>query len=213
MYNKAKKTVPFLICFLGAVLMSPAVKAAPNINGVSGTINNPIADTLQEGQFGVAHYRFDDFSSTVVNIGLVPGVELGAARLNYDNAADKNILNAKLSLISEKVLVPGISIGVEDMTDKRERTVYAAASKSLPFGFRIHAGVGDGRIDGFFAGVEKVVKPLGIGMNGVFPTTTLMAEYDGKDMNYGARLSIVPGLKVEAGWKKHDFYTGLSFTY
>jgi hypothetical protein len=34
------------------------------------------------------------------------------------------------------------------MTAERERSYYAVASKALPFGFRIHAGVGNGRFDG-----------------------------------------------------------------
>jgi len=32
-------------------------------------------------------------------------------------------------------------------------------------------------------------------------------------MNYGARMAIVPGLKLDAGWRDHDGYVGVSYTY
>ena len=87
------------------------------------------------------------------------------------------------------------------------------ASKALPFGFRIHAGVGSGRYDGMFGAIEKTINPVSvITGNNCFPATTLIAEYDGRTMNYGARLSIVPGLKLDGGWRNHQIYFGLNFT-
>jgi hypothetical protein len=38
-------------------------------------------------------------------------------------------------------------------------------------------------------------------------------RFDGRKMNYGARLAIVPGLKLDAGLRDHQFYTGITFIH
>ncbi|EAX46468.1 hypothetical protein TcarDRAFT_0094 [Thermosinus carboxydivorans Nor1] len=206
-----KKTL--LAAFCALMLGTASATAAPSVNGSTGLINTPSADVLHSGQFSLGYYNLEDGGVGVFNMNLAKNLEVGIAGFRYDSKADNTFLNAKLSLAPETVLTPGIAIGLEDISDERERTGYIVASKALPFGFRIHAGVGDGRYDGFFAGLEKTINPVSIITgNSTFPATTLIAEYDGKDMNYGARLSIVPGLKIDAGWRNHDAYIGISFT-
>ncbi|HBS59184.1 MAG TPA: hypothetical protein DEA44_07955, partial [Firmicutes bacterium] len=95
-----------------------------------------------------------------------------------------------------------------------QRSAYIVGSKALPLGVRVHYGLGDGRYDGVFGGIEKTINPLGVltGDN-AFPATTLIAEYDGDDFNVGARLSLVSGVKIDAGWQDmKDFYVGFSIT-
>lgn len=206
-----KKTILATACAL--MLTGATAFAAPSVNGSTGMINTPSADVLHEGQFSLGYYNLKDGGVGTFNMNLARNLEVGVAGFRLDNQDNKTLVNAKYALIPETVLTPGISVGVEDIADKSGISKYAAASKSLPFGFRLHAGVGDGRFDGFFASVEKTFNPIGLitGSN-TFPATTLIAEYDGKNMNYGARLSIVPGLKVDAGVRNSDFYVGMSFT-
>ena len=199
----------FLCAF--ALIASPVV-AAPSINGSTGLINTPSADVLHEGQFSLGYYNLSDGGAGIVTFNMARNLEVGAAGFQYDRQDNKFLLNAKYAVLPETILSPGISIGVEDALDKKGRKAFAAVSKTLPFGFRIHAGVGNGRIDGMFYALEKTVNPIGISGSKGFPATTLMVEYDGQHTNYGARMAIAKGLKMDAGWKNRDFYVGLSLT-
>ncbi|GMB01308.1 YjbH domain-containing protein [Pelosinus sp. IPA-1] len=205
------KKVLFGISIL--LLTSAPVFAAPSVNGSTGLINNPSADVLREGQVSLGYYHLKDGGVGIFNTNIAPNLELGVAGFRYDGQQNKNLVNAKFALVPETVLSPGLAVGVEDIGNNNKRSSYAVASKALPLGFRIHAGVGNGRFDGVFAGIEKTINPVSILTgNNAFPATTLIAEYDGKNMNYGARMSIVPGLKLDAGWRNHDGYVGISFT-
>jgi hypothetical protein len=187
--------------------------AAPSVNGSTGMINSPSADVLREGQISLGYYHLKDGGVGVFNTNLAPNFEIGVSGFRYDNQANKTYLNAKFGVLPETVLTPGLAIGVEDIANQDKRSVYAVASKMLPLGFRMHVGAGSGHINGMFAALEKTINPVSVLTgNNAFPATTLIAEYDGKKMNYGARLSVVPGLKLDAGWRDHSAYFGLSFT-
>lgn len=206
-----RKIVLGVLC---ALLVSAPVFAAPSVNGSTGQINNPSADVLQEGQFAAGYYHLKDGGVGVFDMNLLPNLEVGVAGFRYDGGGgNKTLANAKLGLLPETILTPGLAVGVEDIAAEQQRSYYAVASKALPFGFRIHAGVGNGRFDGMFAALEKTINPVSVLTgNNTFPATTLIAEFDGRNMNYGARLSIIPGLKVDAGWRDHQTYFGVSFT-
>ncbi len=209
-----KKTVLIVLCIL---LMTSAatVFAAPSVNGSTGLINNPTADVLREGQFSLGYYHLEEGGSGSFNFNLAKNLEVGVTGFRYDDSkSNRTFFNAKWGMLPETVITPGLAIGVEDIANETDRTFYVAASKALPLGFRIHAGVGNGRYDGLFAAVEKTINPISVLTgNNAFPATTLIAEYDGKNMNYGARLSIIPGLKADAGWRNHEPYFGLTYTY
>lgn len=206
-----KKIILTAVC---ATLMATATAAAaPSINGSTGLINTPSADVLREGQFSLGYYNTREGGVGIFNTNIAPNLEIGVAGFRYDNESNKNYLNAKFSIVPETVLSPGLAVGVEDAAGETDRSYFAVASKGLPLGFRIHAGVGNGRYDGLFAGIEKTINPVSILTgNSTFPATTLIAEYDGRDMNYGARMSIIPGLKLDAGWRHDKTYVGVTFT-
>jgi len=207
-----RKIVFGVLCAL--IVSASTAFAAPSVNGSTGQINNPSADVLQQGQFAAGYYHLKDGGVGVFNMNLLPNFEVGVAGFRHDDSgANKTLVNAKLGLLPETILTPGVAVGVEDVAAQRGRSYYAVASKALPFGFRIHAGVGNGRFDGTFAALEKTINPVSVLTgNNAFPATTLIAEFDGRHMNYGARLSIVPGLKVDAGWRDRSAYFGVSFT-
>lgn len=203
-----------VICLTCALLLAVApVMAAPSVNGSTGLIHNPTADVLRTGQISLGYYHLKDGSVGTVNTNLAPNLEIGVSAFRYDGRQKENNLNVKFALRPETVLIPGLAVGIEDITKNDKRSVYAVASKALPFGLRIHAGAGSGRYSGVFAGIEKTINPISvITGSDAFPSTNLIVEYDGKRMNYGARLSIVPGLKLDAGVRNHNGYIGISFT-
>ena len=47
-----------------------------------------------------------------------------------------------------------------------------------------------------------------------FPVTSLIVEMDGKKMNYGARLRLAQGLRLDTGWlgQEQRVYLGLTYT-
>jgi len=206
-----KKIMIGLTCAL--LLTTGPALAAPSVNGPTGLINSPTADVLRPGQLTLGYYHLKDGGVGSFNTNVAPNVEIGVAAFRYDGQSNKNYINGKFAVVPETILTPGLAFGVEDMANRDQRSVYAVASKALPFGFRIHAGTGGGRFRGVFAGIEKTINPISVitGSN-AFPATTFIAEYDGQTMNYGARMSIIPGLKLDAGIRNHNGYIGISFT-
>ena len=120
-----------------------------------------------------------------------------------------NKLNVKYVLLSETVLTPGLAVGINDLTGKSERSTFAVVSKGLPLGFRVHAGIGSGDFEKGFVALEKNITPL-LGAN-VFPSTTLLVEYNDNNINYGMRMSIVPDLKLNLGRSDHKTFIGLTY--
>jgi hypothetical protein len=206
-----KKILLIALCAL--FLTAGTATAAPSFSGSSGMINTPSADALREGQFSLGYHDIDDQKIGTFSFNLMSNVEVGVARHFPDAGNNLTAFNAKWSIAPETVITPGFAVGVEGLGDGRG-SAYAVVSKALPLGFRIHAGIGNGRFNGGFGAIEKTINPLSLVTgNKVFPATTLIAEYDGDGMNYGARMSIIPGLKLEAGWRDSKSYLGASFTY
>ena len=205
-----KRIIISLACAL--LLTAAPVMAASSMNGPTGLIDIPTADVLRSGQISLGYYHLKDGGVGTVNTNLAPNLEIGVTAFRYDGQTSKNDLNAKFSVVPETVVAPGLAIGVQNLSSNNKRSVYAVASKALPFGFRMHAGAGSGQFNGIFAGLEKTINPISITGNNAFPATTLIAEYNGKVMNYGARLSIAPGLKLDVGVRNHARYIGINFT-
>lgn len=208
-----KKILLFFLCAVIFAASSPKADAAPSVYGATGMITNPTADVLREGQFSLGYFHFQNKTSGTIEFNLADRLEVGVARVQQDARGVDSVFNAKYSLLSETLVAPGLAVGAETGVNGGQRSLFAVASKGLPLGLRLHAGVGNGRFDGAFAGLEKTWNPVGaVTGNNVFPATTLLVEFDGRRMNYGARLAILPGLKVSAGWQDHHFYTGIMFT-
>ena len=195
------------------MLTAVSAEAAPTVTGSTGMTYVPTADVLRDGHFSLGYHHLDDAEAFSVGYGASDAWEISAAALDHDHRSRDLCLNTKFSLMSENVVRPGIAIGMEDILGEEDRTAYAVASKTLPLGLRIHAGIGDGRYDGVFGGIEKTFTPTGITGASIFPATTLSAEYDGEEMIYGIRLAIAGGVKAQALWRDGDAFVGLTFTY
>ncbi|NMC32243.1 MAG: YjbH domain-containing protein [Veillonellaceae bacterium] len=190
--------------------------AAPSTSGATGLIRIPTADSLRPGHFSAGYFYWQDHSTAVAAAGLPAGLEVSAAAPWYKGATGNWTVNAKVALTQEGLLLPAIAIGAEDIGEQNQRSYYAAVSKALPFGFRIHVGAGTGRFKGMFGAVEKVLNPTSLRKKrpGGFPVTSLIVEMDGQKMNYGARMSLMHGVRLDAGWlgREQRVYLGLTYT-
>jgi hypothetical protein len=180
-----------------------AVAAAdPSLIGPTGLVTVPTADTLGLLQWNVGASNAwtdsgPDESAIYANLGLLPRLEVGFARLEPEDADAETVLNAKFRVIS----LPGkvsLAVGAIDLTDQIDRSVYAVVSHDLGAGIvspkgqftrpQLHVGVGGGQFDGIFGGVSVTVGGK----------ANVMAEYDGEDMNVGVRWPIIPKVLVTA---------------
>ncbi|MBP2665037.1 MAG: protein of unknown function rane lipoprotein [Firmicutes bacterium] len=195
--------------------MIPAA-AAPSLTGSTGMIRIPTADALQLGQYSAGYYYWKDHGDAVAAVGLPSGMEVSAFAPWENGISDAWIVNAKYNLNQEALLIPAVSIGMEDIGGQGRRSVYGVISKVLPYGFRIHIGIGTGRFDGMFGAIEKVLNPTPIRKKASgFPVTSIIIEMDGAKLNYGARLRLAQGLRLDTGWLGQDekMYLGLTFTH
>lgn len=204
------KQFSIAVYFFAVLAFSSVALAAASTQGVTGVIDIPTADILPQGRFNAAAYRLHDEDTYSLSMGIGQKLEAAVMRRLPDEDGDFTALHLKYALRRESILTPGMAIGIDDALAERERSVYAVWSKGLPFGIRAHLGIGDGRFDGVFGSLEKqIVK----GRLGRFPTTALLVENDGRDMNYGLRVSLSQQVKLQLGYRDSDVYVGLSGSF
>ena len=199
-----------------AALMFPVpAAAAPSFTGSTGMINIPTADVLSPGHVAAGYYHWQDHDSGVLTVGAGKDFEISAAAPWQDASPMAWTVNAKINISRETLLTPAVAVGIEDIDGRNRRSVYGVISKVLPYGYRIHVGTGTGRFDGMFGAVEKVLNPTSVRQShSAFPVTSLIIEMDGNKMNYGARMSLAHGLRLDAGWQgqTEKMFLGLTYT-
>ena len=178
-------------------------EAAPTLQGSTGLANVVSADVLPGQSFSIGRYNRPGEKNDVVIFGLGQALEVGALHWTTREQGAAVRWNVKWALAQEKVLRPGIAIGVEDVGAQERRTTYAVASKGLPFGLRLHVGLGNGRYHGLFGALEA---PL-------LPQTKLLLEQDGRQWGAGVRVSLGPDFRLDAGHYAGKTYVGGSYTY
>ena len=159
--------------------------AQPSLNGATGLLELPTADVVKKESFGIGVYSADDVKIRNMGYGLAEKLEV--------------------SFVNEKQELEQLN----KFNVKSERSTFAVVSKGLPLGFRVHAGIGSGDFEKGFVALEKNITPL-LGAN-VFPSTTLLVEYNDDNINYGMRMSIVPDLKLNLGRSDHKTFIGLTY--
>ena len=203
-----------VVCCASLFLTSPGA-AAPSISGSTGMIHIPTADSLRPGQFAAGTYYWKDHGTAVAAVGVSRDIEISAAAPWGNDGSEAWTVNAKYNLNPEMLLIPAVSIGIEDIGGQGRRSVYGVLSKALPYGLRIHLGTGTGRFDGIFGAIEKVLNPTSLRKkHSGFPVTSIIVEMDGNKMNYGARMRMARGLRLDAGWlgREERIYLGLTYT-
>lgn len=186
-----------------AALVFSKAEAAPTLQGSTGGANVVSADVLTVNSFSIGRYNRPREKNEVVVFGLGQALEVGALHRTEGNQGAAVQWNVKWALAQEQILRPGIAIGMEDVGAQEQRTAYVVASKGLPFGLRLHAGVGNGRYHGLFGSLEA---PL-------LPQTKLFLEQDGRQWGAGIRVSLGPDFRLDAGHYAGKTYVGGSYTY
>ncbi len=194
-----------------------AAVAEPTLNGYTGLLTVPTADTLAAGTFNVGVNSgeledWDDFSY-YANFGLGEETEAGLLLFRPDNdgggqvntssvrgSGDQTFLHLKRSISAGLDDGPDIAAGVFDLADEVETTVYVVATweqgrnvgtvdgREVNF-LDVHAGFAGGMIQDFFAGVN-----LAFGTR-----VQVMGEFINDDVNIGARFSPLDNITVDAG--------------
>jgi len=167
--------------------------------GPTGLLAIPTAEVLGMSQWDVgvsAMWIGDNNDANVLygNVGLLPRLEGGAARTDFDQGEAETLLNAKLGLLHA---IPGevsLAVGVVDLTDQIDRSPYVVLSHTLGAGVlmrkgtvtspQVHVGIGGGRFDGLFAGFSAMMNEQ----------VKVMAEFDGDAFNLGATWPLGPNL-------------------
>lgn len=202
------------LCVLCLVALLPGIACADaSYFGYTGLIFTPTAEALSLGRYnatGVVVNYDNDVDATFVggNVGITKALEVGAAWLDSDPGDSDVIVNAKWQVLAESETQPAFAVGFADIADEIDATPYAVVTKSLNWlgtGLRapkISVGVGDGILDGLFAGLSVFAGDR----------TELMVEYDTDDVNFGARFNLTEQLKINAALLDgDDFAAGLSF--
>ena len=174
----------------------------PSLIGPTGMLLVPTAETLGLLQWdvGAANVWADsepDTSAIYANVGLLPRLEVGFARLKAEEAGAETLLNAKFGVVGLAAKT-ALAVGGFDLTDQIDRSFYVVASHELGAGIispkgrftmpRLHVGVGGGRFDGIFGGLSVTVGGK----------ADVMAEYDGEQVNLGVRWPLIPKVAVTA---------------
>lgn len=184
--------------------------ASPSYMGTTGSFMTPSAEVVSQGNVSLSYWHSTDGDHKMgtVGFGIAPNVEVSVA---HQWSTDKaTIISGKYGLVKEGLAMPAVAIGLIDATDEWDQTVYMAATKNLPFGFKATIGYGNGMYDGVFGSVEKTISLIP-GGDDLFPATTLVVEYDAHDWNYGARLAIAAGAKLTIGRFDDRTYIGATF--
>lgn len=185
------------------------------IYGVNGIIKIPNAYVVDTGKcsMGAAylrdyHGKTDELINQYIvsfNFGVLTRLEIGIRLATMPglptdskifNAAFDRIFNAKYALIDEKIFMPQIAVGMQDIVGTRlYNSTYLVASKSLQikksFSCLLNLGYGTKFNDlilgdasnhyfiGFFGGT----------VIGFKKSIFFMAEYDAKDINAGLKIA------------------------
>ena len=193
------------VLVLATGLAAVPAGAAPSLLGYTGLLLVPSADALDDKEFNVAYFTLNveegaDETVFAANMGVDEGTEIGFARIKPDYGRADTVLSGKYRIQPEDEQRPAMAVGVFDLTDQIDTTVYFVASKSLSRSYRISGreatsprvplGVGGGALDGLFAGATAVLGEK----------LMLIAEYDTDDINLGARLALGREIRAHAGW-------------
>lgn len=132
--------------FLVALGLHTAALASPSINGATGLIGMPTADTLrfQEYNLGIDYLLntdsgVDDAHVYKLNLGTFEGWEFGV--VGGSTPSEGAFINLKYSMIADSTQFPmSVAVGFENLTSNTQTMAYLVASKSFQGGFHGHFG-------------------------------------------------------------------------
>ena len=201
-----------IVCLTALVLVLFASfgEAAPSAGGETGTLAAPSADFMRAGQFHLGWQYRSHQRTAAAAAALTNRFEFSI--LQRSRSGHQTVeAGFKYAVRPETIFTPGIAVGVEDVAAEYQRSVYAVMTKELPYGIRVHAGIGSGRYRGGFAAAEVRLFPQK--QPGMFPDTTLYAEHADRHAVYGIRIALIRGASFVAGIDGHEHFVGLSYNF
>ncbi len=224
-----------LVLAIGTLLVCACVGSAvsaPSFLSTSGNILTPDDVLLPPGGFSANYHAIDiedfDRTQTIIgaNVGVTPSLELGIARVDFDDGNEETIINGKYLLMPETATRPSIVLGVVDFSGELDLDddpgIYVLLGKNLtPMASDIAGepskplrgvvGFGTGIFDGLFASLDWTLNPR----------LSLMAEFiDGNfpgvtdsGFNVGVRFALTDQLRGDLALiDGNNFGFGISFT-
>lgn len=176
--------------------------ASTSYAGVSGLLNIPSAEILDQGVFALHRDNYTDRrfagrsesgNSTALVVGILPFLEVSGRLANYDNSlppqpngfdrSGPRDLSANLKVQVPRLFdgMPYLALGATDVGGAANNFESTYAVATQPWGpFKLTAGVGNGpdQFDGAFGGVEMDVFNTGV---------SLLLENDSRDTYAGVR--------------------------
>ncbi len=202
--------ITILITILSISFLS-RVEAAPNAMGQTGNLVTPSADFMRGGQAAISWHQQDGIVRNSLLLPLNNRFEVSIQQGRIAAGGAEVQVQAKYLRQAEGIFRPGIAIGVEDVFADKRRSCYTAMSKTFPYGIRLHAGIGTGRLQGVFSALEYQVrarKPASF-----FREAAFYLEQSHGQTAYGVRLSFPQGWKLEFGRQGCESFTGVSYRF
>lgn len=205
-----------LVCVLSAVPAS----AEPTVLGPTGLVRIPSADALVLDEWNAAYFFFVPAvgkevrtNDIVANLGVANGAEIGVSATHNADDENNTLINGKYEFAGETLNHPALAVGILDLTDSIDTTVYLVMSKTLSncirTGYgenlspRITIGLGAGQFSGLFGGLSTVIADR----------LALAVDYDSVHVNFGARLRLTDNVRFHVdGFNGFDGYAfGISW--
>lgn len=201
-----KKTSLFAVVSACCAVLPMSAEAKITPSGTSGIINTPSAFVRHAGHFSIGYDMTKDDKTLHGNIALPLGLEVAGAQVDPKHGDNYSMVSGKWRLLQDTPFTPAIAIGGDDLGNEKDRRGYVVISKALPYGFKIHGGIGTDQYKHGFGALEKDFKIGGQAL-------TLMGEYDGSHFNYGASIPLAKFTTAEVGVRTHHLYGSLNFTF
>lgn len=177
-----------------AVAALPAA-ASPTVEGPTGLMFVPTADVLPNGGFNFALHRAWDSTFVTFNTSMMENLEFGVTSVSWERGSDARG-NIKFRLMAETRQNPSVAVGVADLADDLDRSVYVVATKNLSgAGFRGTIGLSS---KGLLAGLAKELNTVSVsnGARRGAPGAVFMAELDGSALNVGVGITLAPAVRA-----------------
>jgi len=196
----------FIHYFIALLLITNFIYAGSSMNGPTGLILIPTAESLKYKEFNISgHYLFSAGNSTAsdykykINLGTFQNWEIGT--VGGKTPEEGMYLNLKYHLMSNESELPlYIAIGAQNISSSDKTDLYMVASKKIRSDFGLHFG--------FKAIFGDTIKPYFMAGSNYFVNETLelMADFspavsiDGPENKYlislGANYFISPHLSA-----------------
>lgn len=193
-----------LILALALCAIPPVFGVTPGFRGYTALMLVPTADALMQGEWNAGVFSENVASETVnswiANYGPIDNLEVGFNRYDPgDNGDSGTWINAKYEFFRTCPERFGLAVGIIDLLDETDTTIYVVGSASLiqrpavwygeVLAPRIHVGFGAGQLDSIFAGYS-----MWLGNR-----VQVMGEWDGNAVNAGIKWRVNRYFTVHGG--------------